>query len=49
MKSKKLIPMTLSGRDFTKSELKLIKEIVELYPKLSRAELSKTICENISW
>lgn len=49
MKSKEFGPMILVGRDFTRSELELIKEIVELYPKLSRLELSKTICENISW
>jgi len=49
MESKELGPMILMGRDFTSRELEFIKEIVELYPKLSRAELSKTICENISW
>lgn len=49
MGKKKIGPMMLMGRDFTVGELKLIKEIVELYPNLSRSELSKTICENISW
>ncbi len=39
----------LGGRYFTSEELELIKEIVELYPGLSRKELSKTICENLSW
>ncbi|MGA1825780.1 MAG: Druantia anti-phage system protein DruA, partial [bacterium] len=49
MKKKRLQPMYLVGRDFTLKELRLIKEIVKLYPGLSRTELSKTICENISW
>ncbi len=49
MESKELGPMILMGRNFTAGELKFIKEMVELYPNLSRAELSKTICENISW
>ncbi|MGA1868436.1 MAG: Druantia anti-phage system protein DruA [bacterium] len=46
---KKLEPMIIMGRDFSVEELKLIKEMVELYPKLSRTELAKTICENIFW
>jgi len=44
MESKKMEPMILMGRNFTAEELELIKKIVELYPNLSRAELSKTIC-----
>ena len=39
----------LGGRYFTKEELGLIKEIVELYPGLSQNELAKTICENLLW
>ena len=49
MKAKRLQRTTLVGREFSVKELRLIKEIVELYPGLSRAELSKTICENICW
>ncbi len=49
MKTKRLERTTLAGRDLTVKELRLIKEIVELYPGLSRLELSQTICENISW
>lgn len=49
MEEKRLQCTTLAGRDFSVKELMLIKEIVELYPRLSRKELSQTICENISW
>ena len=49
MKTKRLQRITLAGRDLSVKELRLIKEIVELYPGLSRLELSQTICENISW
>jgi hypothetical protein len=49
MSKEGLQPVSLVGREFTVKELELIKEIVGLYPCLSRLELSKTICENISW
>jgi len=39
----------LSGRYFTIQELLEIQETVCLFPKLSRDELAKTICENFSW
>lgn len=49
MEAKRLENISLVGRQFTVKELRLIKEIVGLYPGLSRKELSQTICENISW
>jgi len=39
----------LSGRYFTIQELLEIQETVRLFPKLSRDELAKTICENFDW
>ncbi len=49
MVHKPLRPMTLSGRDFTKKDFKLIKDTVLLCPHLSRTELAKTIAENLQW
>lgn len=43
------IPIFLSGRYFTAQELNEIKETVDMFPKLSRKELAKTICENLDW
>lgn len=39
----------LSGRYFTVQELYEVQETVRMFPKLSRTELAKTICENLSW
>jgi len=39
----------LNGRYFTLQELLEIQETVRMFPKLSRAELAKTICENLEW
>lgn len=39
----------LCGREFTEQELADIKYMVRRFPKLSRRELSQTICENIGW
>ena len=39
----------LNGRYFTAQELAEIKEIVRLFPNLSRTELVNTICENLAW
>lgn len=49
MQTEKSEGIRLGGRHFTYEELELIKEIVSLYPGLSRSELAMTICENISW
>lgn len=37
------------GREITIEELSEIKETVELFPKLSRRELARTLCENLQW
>lgn len=42
-------PVLLCGRYFTLQELLEIQETARLFPKLSRAELAKTICENLAW
>ena len=42
-------PVLISGRYFTVQELEEVQETVRMFPKLSRAELAKTICENLSW
>jgi hypothetical protein len=39
----------LSGREFSRKDFKLIKDIIRLCPHLSRKELSKVISENLSW
>lgn len=39
--------LTFSGRAFKNSEISLVKEIAEMYPRLTRAELIETICENM--
>jgi hypothetical protein len=36
-------------RDFTPSDIGVIKETIALFPNLSRAELVFTICENLAW
>lgn len=41
------VVLTLSGREFKDSEISLVKEIVEMYPWLTRTELIETICENM--
>jgi hypothetical protein len=38
-----------AGREFSETEIELVKEIVRMYPHLSRSELAATICENIGW
>lgn len=37
------------GREITVEELAEIEETVGLFPKLSRRELAKTLCENLGW
>ena len=41
--------MILRGRDFSESELDLIKETISQNQKLSRRHLSLLICEKLSW
>lgn len=43
------VPLTLSGRYFSKKELCQIQETVKMFPNLSRTELAFTICEHLSW
>ncbi len=42
-------PILLSGRYFTLQELLEIQATVRMFPKLSRAELVNTLCENLDW
>lgn len=39
----------INGRVFTAQELQEIEETVRLFPRLSRKELAKTICEHLWW
>lgn len=39
----------LSGRWFSEQELEDVKYIVQMFARLSRYELAKTICEGLSW
>lgn len=39
----------VNGRILTSSDISNIKEITRLYPRLSRSELIRTICENLRW
>jgi len=41
--------LLLSGRYFTARELFEVKEMVRMFPNLSRTELAMTICENLGW
>lgn len=49
MQTERLEEIRIGGRHFKSEDLELIKQIVELYPGLSRNELAMTICENLSW
>jgi hypothetical protein len=40
---------TFSGRRFTRRQLAQIKETVERFRQLSRAELARTLCEHLNW
>ncbi len=39
----------VSGRYFIEHDLRDVTEIVRMFPKLSRNELAKTVCENLEW
>jgi len=50
MKTVDTVPKTtFSGRRFTRKQLMQVQETVELFPRLSRKELARTICEHLSW
>jgi len=42
-------PLVFKGREFSCSDLELIREIVSTYPTLSRQELAGTTCELLGW
>ena len=44
-----LLSTTFSGRRFTRKQLARVQETVERFPKLSRTELARTLCEHLSW
>jgi hypothetical protein len=37
------------GREFSREELALVREVVELFPGLSRKELARTLCDHLGW
>ena len=39
----------ISGRYFSEEDLTDVKEIIRMFPNLSRTELANTICENLGW
>ena len=39
----------VNGRILTSGDIEQIKEIVKLYPRLSRQEIVKTVCVNLRW
>lgn len=41
--------ITQCGRDFTRDEVVVIREVVELFPRLCREELGRTLCEHLGW
>jgi hypothetical protein len=50
MKSVDTLPTTtFSGRRFTRKQLEQVQETVARFPKLSRAELARTLCEHLNW
>lgn len=42
-------PLVFKGKEFTSSELALIREVVSTYSTLSRQELASTACELLGW
>jgi hypothetical protein len=50
MKSVDTLPTTtFSGRRFTRKQLARVQETVARFPKLSRTELARTLCEHLNW
>ena len=49
MPGSKKTALVQCGRDITTEELGTIRETVEMFPKLSRSELTATICEHLEW
>ena len=44
-----LLKTTFSGRRFTRKQLAQVQETVERFPKLTRKELARTVCEHLNW
>jgi hypothetical protein len=44
-----LLGTTFSGRRFTRKQLAQVQETVERFPKLTRTELARTLCEHLNW
>ena len=44
-----LLKTTFSGRRFTRKQLAQVQETVERFPKLTRTELARTVCEHLDW
>lgn len=42
-------PVVMCGRNFTQQELNQIRQTVRLFPRLSRTELARTLCEHLDW
>jgi hypothetical protein len=40
---------TISGRRFTRKQLRQVQETVKMFPNLSRKELALTLCEHLNW
>ena len=38
-----------AGRTIEPAEVELIREVVELFPRLSRTELARTLCDHLGW
>ncbi len=50
MKTVETLPKTtFSGRRFTRKQLAQVQATVQLFPRLSRKELARTVCEHLSW
>ena len=42
-------PLTLSGRYFSKKELRFVQQMLKSFPNLSLTELAQTLCEHLGW
>jgi hypothetical protein len=49
MQSLNLGSLTQSGREITSADLMHAREVVEMFPGLSRVELARTLCEHWCW
>ncbi|MDM8550688.1 DUF4338 domain-containing protein [Desulfobacterales bacterium HSG2] len=49
MTQKKITPICQSGREITPQQIEEIQETIDMFRRLSRSELAKTICEHLEW